>query len=75
MPAMPTCSPDPMAVYDGWRVAQAEAVRLIREGRDDEAARLLSKVGGQFLEDARADVSRLRYGMWLRGLLPEGARP
>ena len=32
-----------------------EAVRLIREDKDDEAAKLLSKVGGQFLEDAKGD--------------------
>ena len=75
MPDMATCHPDPMIAYDAWRTAQAEAVRLIREDRDDEAARLLSKVGGQLIEDATADVARIRFGMWLRGDLGSGARP
>lgn len=75
MDTLATTRPDPMAQYDAWRVAQGEAVRLIRENRDDEAAKLLASVGGMLMEDARADVARMRYGLWLRGALGVGAQP
>jgi uncharacterized membrane protein len=49
----------PYGSYERWRAAQAEARKLVRDGRDREAARLLVNDGLDEYEAAR-EVADMR---------------